>query len=80
MMKCVVLMSVLFLSGCYNETTKTNERVNGFGIVCMDGVKYYLNKGNYGIKSLAPVIDAETLTYVRCALAQKTTLRPATAR
>ena len=63
-MKYIVLVSVLFLAGCYTETT--DESVNGFAVACMNGIEYYYNNaGGYG-KSLAPVIDPETLTYVRC--------------
>ncbi len=64
-MKYVVLASVLFLAACKTETTD-NEEVNGFDTACMSGVLYYFNSaGGYG-KSLAPVIDPVTLTYVRC--------------
>lgn len=64
-MKYVVLVSLLFLAGC-NPTETTDDSVNGFGVACMNGVEYYFNSaGGYG-KSLAPVIDPVTLTYVRC--------------
>lgn len=63
-MKYFAIISVLALAACYTETTGTE--VNGFDIACMNGVQYYFNSaGGYG-KSLAPVIDPETLTYVRC--------------
>lgn len=56
--------AALALAACKTETTGTE--VNGFDIVCMNGVQYYFNSaGAYG-KSLAPVIDATTLAYVRC--------------
>lgn len=57
-------VSFLVLAACKTETT--GNEVNGFDIACMNGVQYYFNSaGGYG-KSLAPVIDSETLTYVRC--------------
>lgn len=63
-MKYVVFASVLFLAGCYTETT--DESVNGFAVACMNGIEYYYNNaGGYG-KSLAAVIDPETMTFVRC--------------
>ena len=63
-MKYIVLVSVLFLAGCYTETT--DESVNGFKVACMNGIEYYYNTaGGYG-KSLAAVIDPVTLTYIRC--------------
>jgi len=64
-MKYVVLASVLFLTACKTETTD-NEKVNGFGTACMSGVLYYFKSADGYGKSLAPVIDPETLTYVRC--------------
>lgn len=65
MMKYVLLVTAaLALAACKTETTGTE--VNGFDIACMNGVQYYFDSaGGYG-KSLAPVIDAVTLTYVRC--------------
>jgi hypothetical protein len=63
-MKYLAIVSLIFLAGCYTETT--GNEVNGFDVACMNGVQYYFNSaGGYG-KSLAPVIDSETLTYVRC--------------
>lgn len=64
-MKYVLFVIAIFaLSACKTETTGTE--VNGFEVACMNGVQYYFNSaGGYG-KSLAPVIDGETLTYVRC--------------
>lgn len=61
-MKYLVIMSLVFLAACKTETT--GNEVNGFDVACMNGVQYYFN--NAGGKSLTPVIDAETLTYVRC--------------
>ena len=63
-MRKLAIVSLLLLTGCYTETT--GDVVNGFKITCMNGVSYYFNSaGGYG-KSLAPVIDPVTLTYVRC--------------
>ena len=63
-MKYLVIVSLVFLAACKTETT--GDKVNGFETACMAGVLYYVDKaGGYG-KSLAPVIDADTLTYVRC--------------
>lgn len=62
-MKYAAIVSLLLLTGCYTETT--GDEINGFETTCMNGVLYYFNKGSYG-KSLAPVIDPVTLTYVRC--------------
>lgn len=63
-MKYVLLVAALALAACKTETI--GDEVNGFDIACMNGVSYYFNSaGAYG-KSLAPVIDADTLTYVRC--------------
>lgn len=63
-MKYLLIASILVLSACKTETT--GDEVNGFDVACMNGVLYYFDSaGGYG-KSLAPVIDAETLTYVRC--------------
>ena len=64
-MKYLAIASLVFLVAC-NPTEITDDEVNGFNIACMNGVQYYFyTAGAYG-KSLAPVIDAETLTYVRC--------------
>lgn len=64
-MKYLVIASLVFLAACKTETTG-DEEVNGFDTACMSGVLYYFDSaGGYG-KSLAPVIDADTLTYVRC--------------
>lgn len=64
-MKYLAITSLVFLVAC-NPTEITEDEVNGFAIACMNGVQYYFDSaGAYG-KSLAPVIDAETLTYVRC--------------
>ena len=64
-MKYLVIVSALFLVAC-KPTETTNEVVNGFEVACLNGVKYYFDSaGGYG-KSLAPAIDAETLTYIRC--------------
>ncbi len=52
----------LVVAGC-TETTGTV--VNGFDTACLDGVLYYVDKSGYG-NSLAPVIDSETLSFVRC--------------
>jgi hypothetical protein len=62
-MKYLVIASLVLLAACKTETT--GNEVNGFEVACMNGVEYYFDKGAYG-KSLAPVIDSETLTYVRC--------------
>lgn len=62
-MKYLVIASLVFLAACKTETT--GDKVNGFETACMAGVLYYVDKSGYG-KSLAPVIDADTLTYVRC--------------
>lgn len=64
-MKYITLVTAgLVLAACKTETT--GDQVNGFYVACMNGVQYYFNSaGGYG-KSLAPVIDPETLTYVRC--------------
>jgi hypothetical protein len=63
-MKYLLVACTLVLSACKTETT--GEEINGFAIACMNGVQYYFDSaGAYG-KSLAPVVDAETLTYVRC--------------
>jgi hypothetical protein len=63
-MKYLALASLVFLAACKTETTGND--VNGFEVACMNGVEYYFDTaGAYG-KSLAPVIDSETLTYVRC--------------
>lgn len=65
-MKYLSIVSLVFLAACKTDTTTGNEEVNGFDTACMSGVLYYFDSaGGYG-KSLAPVIDAETLTYVRC--------------
>jgi hypothetical protein len=59
-----LLIALLVLAAC--KTEATGDEVNGFNTACMNGVLYYFNTaGGYG-KSLAPVIDSETLTYVRC--------------
>jgi hypothetical protein len=63
-MKYLSIVSLLLLTGCYTDTT--GDEVNGFDTACMNGVLYYFDSaGGYG-KSIAPVIDPETLTYVRC--------------
>lgn len=64
-MKYLILVSLLVLVAC--KPTKTeDEVVNGFETACMQGVLYYVDRaGGYG-KSLAPAIDAETMTYIRC--------------
>ena len=63
-MKYILMAAItITLSAC---TETTGDEVNGFDVACMNGVEYYFNSaGGYG-KSLAPVIDSETLTYVRC--------------
>lgn len=64
-MKYVLLVTAaLALAACWTETT--GDEVNGFSIACMNGVEYYFNSAGTSGKSLAPVIDAATLTYVRC--------------
>jgi len=63
-MKYLLIASTLVLSACKTETAE-NE-VNGFAIACMNGVEYYFDDARHHGKSLAPVIDTETLTYVRC--------------
>ena len=63
-MKYILMAAIaVVLSAC---TDTTGDEVNGFEVACMNGVQYYFNSaGGYG-KSLAPVVDAETLSYVRC--------------
>lgn len=64
-MKYLLIATLLFVVAC-KPTDTTGDEVNGFDVACMNGVQYYFDSaGGYG-KSLAPVIDAETLTYVRC--------------
>ena len=64
-MKYLVLVALLALTAC-KTTETTGEEVNGFETACMKGVLYYVDRaGGYG-KALAPAIDAETMTYIRC--------------
>ena len=63
-MKYLAIVSLVFLAACKTETT--GDKVNGFDTACMAGILYYFdNAGGYG-KSLAPVVDAKTLTFSRC--------------
>lgn len=64
-MKYAILgIIALAVAGC--KTTETNgDVVNGFEIACVGGVEYYVDKSGYGT-SLAPVVDPETLAFVRC--------------
>lgn len=63
-MKYFMFMAFIFLAACKPE--KIGEEINGFDITCLQGVQYYYRyAGVYGT-NLSPVVDSETLTFVRC--------------
>lgn len=65
-MKYFLITAIVVMLTACNGAETTGEEVNGFDIVCMNGVQYYFDSaGAYG-RSLAPVIDTETLTFVQC--------------
>lgn len=61
-MKYVILASVLFLAACKeNGSDQTDDMIT----ICLDGVSYWFD-GLSQSQMMAPRIDPETLTYVRC--------------
>lgn len=64
-MKYLAIVAILALAAC--ETSKTTgEEVNGFNVICLDGIEYWFNSaGGYG-KSAAARIDPATMTYRKC--------------
>jgi hypothetical protein len=66
-----LIVVLVFVAGCVSEaeqsTPSTSSRYVGetYELECIDGVEYWFRAvGNKGY--LAPRIDPETLTYVRC--------------
>jgi hypothetical protein len=64
MWKYLVIVSVLFLVACKekNNTNQTSDMIT----VCLDGVAYWVDGEDTYFQMMAPKIDPETLTFVRC--------------
>jgi hypothetical protein len=64
MWKYLVIVSVLFLVACEekNNTNQTSDMIT----VCLDGVAYWVDGEDTYFQMMAPKIDPETLTFVRC--------------
>jgi hypothetical protein len=64
-MKYLVTAAVLLsLAGCEekNNTDQTSDMIT----VCLDGVAYWVDGEDTYYQMMAPRIDPETLTFVRC--------------
>ena len=73
----IIILSTIILiikSSLFEQTegTKANnineENIGTFKppILCVGGVQYYRLPTQHNIKGMAPVIDKETLSFVRC--------------
>ena len=68
MMKWFVIPVMLItLAACQDDRERVeSENGNGYRVECIDGVEYWVRRGINGRSYMAPRIDPETLTFVRC--------------
>lgn len=58
----MIFVAILFLAACVEEGSDQTDTMTA---ICIDGVQYWLD-GIGQMQMMAPRIDPETLTFVRC--------------
>ena len=62
-MKYLVVVATLFLVGCVEDgSDQTSDMIT----VCLDGVAYWVTSAGTNYQMMAPRIDPDTLSFVRC--------------
>lgn len=64
-MKYLAIASLVFLAACYDTPVAQSESGRQYSIECIDGVEYWFRSGN-SRSVLAPRIDPNTMSFVRC--------------
>lgn len=65
MLRNIILVSIaaITLAGCVEEGENFDKEATA---ICLDGVQYWIIDPHMREQAIAPRIDPETLTYVRC--------------
>lgn len=63
----MILIFMVLLVGCKSDNVlnETTYNEHDFVVSCLKGVEYYFRKAGTG-SYMSPVIDKETLNFVRC--------------
>ncbi len=62
-MKYVAILSLIFLASCIEDgSDSTDDMIT----TCLGGVAYWVDGENTDQQMMAPRIDPQTLTFIRC--------------
>lgn len=64
-MKYLVLASLVFLAACVEDGDDLTNKHNTITI-CLDGVEYWMINPDTQSQTMAPRVNPDTLTFIRC--------------